>query len=88
MHPAYQQIIGLGPDVVPLLLAELEGHPDHWFWALHAITREDPVPSESRGKIKAMAQAWLDWGKRHGYNTDRSRWMQLQSEAQVAQAKA
>lgn len=65
MHPAYQQIIGLGPDVVPLLLAELERHPDHWFWALHAVTREDPVPPESRGKIRAMAKAWIEWGRRN-----------------------
>ena len=29
MHPAYQQIIGMGPEVVPLLLRELEREPDH-----------------------------------------------------------
>src|SRR5258708_13893714 len=28
-HPAYQDIIGLGPAVVPLLLKELERAPDH-----------------------------------------------------------
>lgn len=67
MHPAYQQIIGLGPAAVPLLLRELETEPDHWFWALHAITREDPVPPESCGKLNEMARAWLDWGNRKGY---------------------
>ena len=30
-HPAYQQIIALGPDVLPLIFAELETEPDHWF---------------------------------------------------------
>ena len=35
---SYQQIIGMGPAVVPLILAELEREPDHWFWALEAIT--------------------------------------------------
>src|SRR3954452_14891428 len=39
-HPAYQQIIGLGPDVVPLILHELEETPAHWFWALAAVTGE------------------------------------------------
>jgi hypothetical protein len=31
MHPAYQQIIGLGPDALPLLLEELDREPDLWF---------------------------------------------------------
>lgn len=63
MHPAYQMIIGMGPDIVPLLLRELEQRVDFWFWALHAITEEDPVPPESRGNGKEMAKAWLDWGR-------------------------
>src|SRR5438132_14031200 len=29
-HPAYQQIIEMGPAVVPLILRELERGPDHW----------------------------------------------------------
>jgi hypothetical protein len=67
MDLAYQQIIGLGPNAVPLLLRELEREPDHWFWALHAITRHDPVPRASRGKISEMAKAWIVWGKQQGY---------------------
>ncbi len=67
MHPAYQQIIGMGPVVVPLLLRELEQNPDHWFWALRAITGADPVPEASRGRIKEMAEAWLRWGQEQGY---------------------
>jgi len=67
MHPAYQQIIGMGPDAVPLILRELEQRPAHWFWALKAITGEDPVPAEDRGRVSRMARAWLDWAKRQGY---------------------
>lgn len=67
MHPAYQKIIGMGPAVVPLLLRELESEPEAWFWALRAITEEDPVPPEIRGDGGAMAQAWLKWGKEWGY---------------------
>jgi hypothetical protein len=66
-HPAYQQIIGMGPEVVPLLLRELEREPDHWFRALHALTGADPVPPESRGKVREMAAAWLRWGREQGY---------------------
>ena len=68
MQPSYQQIIGMGRDVVPLLLRELERKPEHWFWALHAITNADPVPSESQGHLKEMAASWIAWGKKQGYS--------------------
>lgn len=38
MHAAYQKIISMGQPVVPLILRDLERKPDHWFWALRAIT--------------------------------------------------
>lgn len=63
MHPAYQQIIGLGSVEVPLILREMEKEPGHWFWALKSITGEDPVPPEHRGRINAMTEDWLLWGK-------------------------
>lgn len=66
MHPAYQQIIGMGERALPLIFRELEREPDHWFWALHAITGEDPVPPSDRGRIAEMARAWLHWAsQRH-----------------------
>ncbi|MFN0056315.1 MAG: hypothetical protein ACKV0T_29570, partial [Planctomycetales bacterium] len=67
MDLAYQQIIGLGTDAVPFILAELEREPDHWFWALFAITGVDPVPTSSRGKVHEMRKAWLKWGMQNGY---------------------
>jgi hypothetical protein len=67
MCPSYQRIIGLGPAVVPLLLRELEREPDHWFWALKAITGADPIPPESRGKVREMARLWIEWGRHQGY---------------------
>ena len=68
MHPAYQRIIGMGPAVIPHLLRELQRRPEHWFWALRAITGADPVTPEERGKVRAMAEAWLRWGRDHGFN--------------------
>ena len=65
--PAYQQIIGMGKAALPLILAELRREPDHWFWALQAITGENPVPLADRGRIQAMTQAWLEWAETHGY---------------------
>lgn len=65
----YQQIIGLGPSVVPLILGELSRETDHWFWALEAITGQNPVPAEVVGHVAAMAEAWLAWGRREGLLT-------------------
>jgi len=67
LHPAYQRIIGMGKDVLPLLLAELNERPSHWSAALEAITRENPVPEEDRGNIPLVAEAWLAWGRNRGY---------------------
>lgn len=66
MHPAYQRIIGLGRSVVPHILHDLEQSPDHWFWALHCITGEDPVQERDAGNLTKMADAWLQWGRARG----------------------
>lgn len=67
-HPAYQQIIGMGPEVIPLLLRELERDPDHWFRALHALTGANPAPLKAQGRVREMAAAWLRWGREQGYH--------------------
>jgi hypothetical protein len=66
MNRSYQQVIGLGPDVVPLILQDLQQDPDDWFWALSAITREDPIKPEHAGNMGLMARDWLEWGKQRG----------------------
>lgn len=63
---SYQEIIGMGPEVVPLILEELEKEPDHWFWALEAITGENPVGDDIAGNIEAAASAWIAWGRQRG----------------------
>ena len=67
MHLAYQQIIGMGPDVIPLILHKLRDQPGHWFWALHAISRQNPVPPEHSGDVDRMAEDWIEWGRENGY---------------------
>ena len=66
-HPAYQQIIAMGEPAVPWLLNRLATKPDHWFIALSTITGAKPVPPESRGRVKEMVQAWLEWGRQNAY---------------------
>jgi len=63
----YQRIIGMGQPAVPLILEELQREPDHWFWALESITDQNPVPPDAMGKVRLMAQAWIQWGEQNGY---------------------
>jgi hypothetical protein len=62
----YQRIIGMGPAVVPLILAELRREPDHEFWALEATTDHDPVPAEAKGKVRMTSEACIRWGEEQG----------------------
>jgi hypothetical protein len=66
LHPAYYQIIGMGPVALPWILGELQEGGGHWFLALRAIARENPVAPQDRGKVKKMSEAWLKWGEEHG----------------------
>ncbi len=66
-HPAYQQIIGMGETALPLIFREVQRGEDYWFWALKAITGDDPVPEEDRGRITVMKRHWVRWANEHGY---------------------
>src|SRR5262249_22152634 len=66
MLKPYQAIIGMGMVAVPLILEELRRGPDQWFWAVEAITEQNPVPREAVGNVQLMAQAWIEWGTRQG----------------------
>jgi hypothetical protein len=67
-HPAYQEIIGMGPAVIALLIDELEREPNHWFSALHAVSGgQNPVPPEHAGDLDEMVKAWRDWAGANGY---------------------
>lgn len=65
MHPAYQAIIGMGARALPLIFHELKARGGHWFWALMAITEEDPARDCSA--FGDALRAWLTWGQDHGY---------------------
>ena len=62
-HPAYRQIVGFGPAVLPLLLGDLAENHRFWFPALSAISGENPVPDDAAGNVERMTDAWLAWGR-------------------------
>jgi hypothetical protein len=66
-HGSYLRIIALAsasPELLSVLLYELETNPDHWFIALNAITGEDPVPAGST--FAEAVSSWTAWGRQKG----------------------
>jgi len=67
-HPAYRNIVQMGPTALPLIFHSLALFPNHWFLALLEIVGHSPILPEHRGKIDEMAQDWLKWADEHGYD--------------------
>lgn len=67
-HHAYQEIIGMGTGALPLILDDLRDSKDDWFWALSAITGQNPVSGEDAGNVTKMTEAWVRWGRTQGYD--------------------
>lgn len=64
-HPAYSAIIAMGPGVVPWILRDLAQRPGHWHVALRALTGEQPVSMGDAGRLQAIREQWLAWGRAH-----------------------
>ena len=65
MHPAYQTIMAMGRDALPLILRELQRSPGHWFYALRFIVQKD-IAEAAEGFDEARS-LWLEWGKKHHF---------------------
>jgi hypothetical protein len=65
-HPAYQSIIALGQDALPLLIEQMKAGRGHWDAALRTITGENPVPVEHAGKFRLIATDWVHWAEKRG----------------------
>lgn len=66
MHHAHLKIIGMGTQVVPLILREVQKMSGHWFLALESITKANPVTPKDEVSLERTANAWLEWGRREG----------------------
>ena len=66
LDPAYQQIIAMGKEALPLILRSLEAETDHWFWALKIINDNEDV-AEGAETLATATAAWLRWGREKGY---------------------
>lgn len=61
----YLGIIGMGTSVLPFIFKDLQKNIEHWFIALKAITKENPVSKEDIGDLQKMRTAWLNWAKQN-----------------------
>jgi hypothetical protein len=63
MHPAYQQIIGMGREALPLIFEELRARPAYWFWAIDSILGESVLPEDFNGNFEDALKKYLEWGE-------------------------
>jgi hypothetical protein len=62
-HPHYKEIIDMGWEVVPYMLADLQNKRGYWFPALNEITGIRPFDPRQAGNFEKMTEAWITWGK-------------------------
>ncbi len=71
IHPAYLQVISIGPVIIPLILKELRTRGGHWYYGLEALAnaldKPNPGLGDGTGNIAKLKAAWLEWGKNEGY---------------------
>jgi hypothetical protein len=83
-HPSCIALRGMGKRIVPFLFRDLEtiyasSHPHQLyigricthllFILLSEFTEANPVAERDRGRVPAIAKAWLKWGRDNGYLT-------------------
>jgi hypothetical protein len=64
--PAYKEIVAMGAEAVPHLLAFL-GTSWAVIEALHDIVGDSPVYTEDAGRFDKINEVWLKWGQDKGY---------------------
>ena len=74
LPPPVKKLVWNGEDFVPMMLFDFEC-PDesgyvHWFHALVELTGANPVPFEDRGRVMAMVEHWIIWGRSSKYKSD------------------
>ena len=63
-NPNYQKIIGMGPSVLPYVLADLRDNGGQWYWALECIAHDNPAAGAA--SITEAKQLWLNYGNANG----------------------
>lgn len=69
-HPAMTEIVGMGYEVIPLLLIAIKENY-HWAMALHKITGAWPVKEKFAGDESKIIESWIKWGQTNGFSGKR-----------------
>lgn len=69
-NSAYRSIIKLGEDIIPFIIQDLKSKDNHWFYALEALTGQNPIKMENRGVVTLMKSDWLDWADKNNQNNE------------------
>jgi hypothetical protein len=65
-HPAYGDILALGPDAVPLLLGRVTTGQNRPIWLRLLGSLTTFQPGAGKETIPEAAEAWLRWARREG----------------------
>jgi hypothetical protein len=60
---AFEQIVGMGVAVVPLLLERVASGESEWIYALKCISGVQAETTEMQGDEDQVVQAWIQWGR-------------------------
>ncbi len=69
-NTAYRTIIGLGQKVLPFIIDDLKKNDNHWFYALEALTGQNPIKENHKGIIPLMRDDWLKWAEDNNINVE------------------
>jgi hypothetical protein len=64
---AFDALVALGPDAIPLILREYQGINVPWGAVLARITGETALGDGLTGNRKDTRERWLAWARQHGY---------------------
>lgn len=63
-HPAFQQLVDLGPDIIPLAMERLKRDLGvFWFLVLLELV-DNPPDTAVEGDMAEMRKRWVEWEKK------------------------
>ena len=65
-HPAYREIIAMGPVALPPPLQDRRDNRGFWHPVLREITGANPAP-ECHGDLRSHDDAWIRWAQSQGH---------------------
>lgn len=58
---SFEQMVAMGPDVLPLVLRELKAKPTFLFLVAQRITGHNPVTPDCVGDVQKIVTCWVNW---------------------------